>query len=103
MTPIPRAAAPVVWFIRWWVPKPKVLPEPVRPGNALGWPNGVCRCPLGLLPGAIVAAPMNAEAAGIDSEHHDAVREFWGWWDSQTDARAAVDAVWGKGPRGGSK
>lgn len=98
MTPIPRSARPVVWFIRWWVKKPRTLPTPM-----LGWPTRPgfrwkCGyCPIGLLPMAESPAPGGARGAGLDTDDSkltNAVCAFWNWWDSQTDARAAVDAVW---------
>lgn len=107
-TPIPRSARPVVWFIRWWVKKPRTLPRPDSTDlKELRWRKVKLSqrcCPLGLCPAAIVGNPAFPYSAGLtESELEDyaevltAFESFISWWDSQTDARAAVDAVWGKG------
>ena len=88
MTPIPQAAMPVVEEIRRLVPRPSGLPAPYGPYY---W-TGVLRfdkryCPLGLMPDADSPAPCAEKGTPEEA--------FIDWWYEQTDAQAAVDAVWG--------
>ncbi len=107
MSKIPQEAMPVVEIIRKQVPKPEELPllhnrGDIRRRRVLRWKESIgdhimLYSPLGLLPTTIYAAPSNAYESGLPEEMCDAVQEFIEWWDEQTDAQAAVDAVWGAG------
>ena len=93
MTPIPRAAMPVVRVLRRDVKRPKDLP--VARQSALRW--GAC-CPMGLHKGSFVVCPVDSYNFAGGAADQDSVDAFFRWWDSlpASDARAAVDAVWGK-------
>jgi len=117
--PIPKQAMEAVEFIRWWVPKPKRLPEPFKrtldDRPLLRWPMSTAKtivalmpwwygecCPLGLCPTALAGAPSGASSAGMISDGDRAFRRvdksvhsFIHWWDQQNDPKAAVEAVWG--------
>lgn len=90
---VPKAALPVARCIRKIVKRPRTLPSS-SPFGWLRWPGH--QCPMGLIPGVKCPAPDNR----YDFPKHIrlselAIMEFAVWWDRQTDARAAVDAVWG--------
>ena len=56
--------------------------------------HGTC-CPLGLLPTAMFGHPIARLHFGGDPPVSDqAIREFYWWWDQQTDAVATMDVVW---------
>lgn len=99
--PVPAEAMPIIELLRRDVRRPQHLPvgNPLRFDMALvkrmsisgrgadvdnmGW-----SCPMGLHP----------EARGRDEPYGlpfgDAGEALGDWWDEQTDAKAAVDAVW---------
>jgi hypothetical protein len=97
-TRTPAAALVVRNYIRKNVERPKTLPTPLLGGlhlHDLRWDG--C-CPMGLCPGTLSAAPewrwhFYSLPRGFTNK---AIRAFGNWWDKQTDAQAAVDAVWGK-------
>lgn len=97
--PIPKLAFPVVRAIRKDVPRPNMLPISVeyrrheRP-RFLRW-NFKC-CPMGLHPLSTVGAPIDPSGFPVKGCEMVHILQFVGWWDQQTDAQAAVDAVWGK-------
>jgi hypothetical protein len=98
VTPIPPEAMPVVRIIRRKVRRPATLPSfrngqrggPLRFGKK---PNEAY-CPMGALPNAIHITPCTPRQAGLPDGLNRAFNAFVGWWDSQTDPQAAVDAVW---------
>lgn len=103
--PIPTHAKDIVEFIRWWVPKPKTPPRMVHRMAGLGARYlrfGIkCKCPLGFSPLATEAAPGYPDACGLCEYPSNEwgklvfkVSSFTNWWDEQTDAKAAVEAVW---------
>lgn len=97
--PIPRAAMPVVYELRREVKRPKAMPKPWKERFedddelTLRWKRkkGQC-CPMGLHPDAKSATLLGAFTFPFAS--HRAVAAFGAWWDDQTFAKAAVDAVW---------
>lgn len=90
--PIPKAAMPVVRVIRRDVPRPKKLPTLFGRSLALRF----CRfhCPMGLHPKAKDRTPI--VRADFPPCSDMAIAAFYSWWDAQTDAKAATDAVWPK-------
>ena len=104
MIPMPSAAAKIAAVIRAQVPRPAELPVGMPNYEHLRWrKNG--RCPMGLLSGARTWCPTFErsfepnESPGTDDE----LQAFADWWDSlsESDAAAAVDAVWGEAGRAG--
>ena len=95
MTPIPKAALPVVRVLRRDVKRPGRLPR-IGQYDGLRWRGRYC--PMGLHKDSDSVVPERAEAFAGGSCEDDAVEEFYLWWDSlpASDARAAVDAVWPK-------
>lgn len=106
----PEAAQPTASLIREKVRRPPVLPRlrtnwksvpeanALELGKSLRWDKEVgyaCCCPAGLLPGAVVGDPCAAKSAGLPDNMQPAMTAFIDWWDSLTDPKAAVDAVWG--------
>jgi hypothetical protein len=90
---VPRAAKPVIDFIRFWVPRPRRLPVPDG-GGALDDLRFYGKCPLGLLPFASNFTPTEPEDCGMGERDYHAMDEFTCWWDEQTDPEAATEAVW---------
>jgi hypothetical protein len=80
--PIPKAAMPVVRILRRDVPRPKKI--------AFRWS---VRCPLGLHPKAISLTPVD-RVGFPPCQSNWAITAFYLWWDDQTDAKAAVNAMW---------
>ena len=101
-SPIPKAARPVVKIIRQDVPRPKTLPVPMFPGRrdyqSLRWANG--KCPMGMHRLAKSNTPLAPGSFPGCSEEE--IFAFADWWDRQSSAEEAVDAVWGR-KRGKSK
>lgn len=101
MNTIPEAAIPVRDLIRQYVPRPEELPVYGNDDDTLipALRFGQC-CPLGMLPGAPEPTPsvlwMPSLSPLLNDIQRESVREFYKWWDSLNDARAAVDAVWGE-------
>lgn len=105
MNPIPEAAIPMRDFIRKMVPKPEELPESKKTEygvRALRWQSkrwyGLACCPMGLLSSAKNPSPAdNTQFTGIDEDWLTelCVIDFGHWWDSHTDPKEAVEAVWG--------
>ena len=93
----PSECVEVIEYIRRHVAKPDSLPKSSWLGSTnLRWPGGFGWCPMGLCRTtrfAIVTAQMAAEDTGLSRE---AVYAFMDWWDCETDAAAAVEAVWGE-------
>ena len=96
---IPAAARPVVEIIRREVKRPSRPPSRVASWEnencfVLRWHGG---CPIGLHPDSFSEAPGTVlNAARVFRKHEEAFHSFIKWWDAQTDARAAMDAVWPK-------
>ena len=86
---IPAAAMPVVRILRRDVPRPKRLPT-MRIDEVLRFKSHCC--PMGLHPRATNEEPCFKNHFPCRSDH--AIQEFGFWWDAQTDAKAATDAVW---------
>lgn len=123
--PCPPEARPLVSFLRRGTKRPRGLPRSIQspatrrwqPPNLLRWFRGVeSVCPVGFHPLVTetrdpddpdkVYAFLNAAfPARLDVDEGlrepaftascDAFFAFIGWWDAQTDAEAAVTAVWG--------
>ena len=97
---IPEVAMSVVEEIRRNVKKPQTLPLSLdqRDGSSLRWGRGkgMFFCPMGLHPKSDHNIPMASGdfAGGVCSD--EAVKAFFMFWDQQSDAQAAVDAVWGE-------
>lgn len=98
----PKGTQIVVNLLRANVPKPTNLPK-LWGERGLRWTHP-CKlvpcCPLGLLPAATLACPVGPCSIGVSNDTWDpvwdpAITAFIGWWDSQTDPKAAVEAVWG--------
>lgn len=94
---IPDDVMSVVKVIRREVPRPRSLPTPSRgKRNELRWESrGVRCCPMGLCTRARVGLPLRADTFGYLHVSNSAVRQFGIWWDGQTNAQGAVDALWG--------
>ena len=94
--PIPDEAMKAVEVVRRAVPLPSSMPKSSRlDGTYLTWDG---KCPLGLIPGATRRLPLS----DLDFPASVGLRSWWiesfaAWWDRQTDAQAAVEAVWGVG------
>ena len=95
--PIPQEAANVVKIIRKDVKKPKELPKPTYSGNGEDTHLRFNRlvCPMGMHPNAVTDAPCTSDDFRCDCITAE-VAAFGEWWDSQVDAKAAVEAVWPK-------
>ena len=93
--PIPKEAAEVVKIIRKDVKRPKELPKPTCSENGEDTHLRFNRlvCPMGLHPNAITETPCTSDDFGCDCITAE-VAEFGEWWDEQTNAKAAVEAVW---------
>ena len=89
--PIPATAMPVVNLIRKDVPRPDELPK-FMGYSFLHWPGR--KCLLGLHPESIIGEPENSSQFAGGKCSDEQVEASWKWWDDQTDAQAAVDAVW---------
>ena len=98
MITFPPAAQPVLDIIRRDVPRPKELPEGYANGKLLRW-NNHSTCPMGLHPLSVSNTPLNSMSFP-PLKNDMAIREFWHFWDSLTEADAAeaVDFIWGKVP-----
>ena len=96
---VPKGAKRVIAHIRDLVRKPSELPKSaVLTGILLHWMyKAINTCPLGLLPGA-VGRPDRTDNLGPKSRHlgNREIEIFFRWWDTQTDPKAAVRAVWGR-------
>lgn len=104
--PLPDIARIVAVYIRQQVPRPEELPAFIETSGhkvtPLAWPadrdkNIKGRCPFGLLPKALGPWPTSVKdfRGGVPFSQHEMI-EFFRWWDEQTDALAAVNAVWGE-------
>lgn len=90
--PIPKAAYPVLRVLRRDVKRPRSLPRPYgASGNSLRFLT--CICPMGLHPDAVTTSPIGKNTFPV-GPGDNAIATFGEWWDEQTDARAATDAVW---------
>ena len=92
--PIPPSAKKIVKIIRKDIPRPEELPKPegiMYPG--FRWENGCC--PMGLHPDSDSPAPTRWLSYAPKIPYF-AINEFGIWWDTQGDAEAAMNAVWGE-------
>jgi len=106
-TRIPKSVLPMIRRIRREVKRPRELPVilGVVGSGALRWRRGKHRyCPMGLHKEAVSEAPF------YYGDFKEVVRRRWPsryvisfalWWDRQRNAKAAVEAVWGKKKRHG--
>lgn len=101
--PIPEEAMLVVELIRERIPRPKELPVPwCHDGNELRWKGGDMDgcCPMGMDPSTLDDAPTSQRHFIPDSPFYllgnKPIEIYAYWWDTQTDAQAAVDATWGE-------
>lgn len=88
--PVPNVCRFIVDAIRRKVPRPHNSPNFVKYSLRFG-----SYCPMGLLPGSPDVAPIK----GFGRFGTCSVEAFADWWDEQTDAKAATDAVWGPKPK----
>lgn len=97
-----REAEPVRDYIRKHVKRPAELPVLVDLGKVLRWVSernhDRFECPLGLLPNQKYGAPASYQVVGhpYNELSHEALSEFIRFWDDQTDAKYAVNQVWGE-------
>ena len=101
---LPFAALDVVNLIRRDTTRPDCLPvmfycsnihsQHMRWLDDKRWVGFAC-CPMGFLPGAMTPTPIDQDGLKADLSA-EAMETFAFWWDEQTDAQAAVDAVWGE-------
>lgn len=91
--PIPGLCSAIVDAIRNEVPRPVDLPV-LEGYSGLRWllDYNEC-CPMGFLRAASCYLP--GDRWGLPGFEDGAVEEFGVWWDEQSDAEAAVEAVWG--------
>lgn len=97
MTPMEPQAVAIARLLSERVKRPSMLPVADWNGRLRfkDTEDNPCYCPLGLLPTATCPAPATKLAAGLLWEV-ESVRPFWNWWDQQTNAQEAVNAVWSK-------
>jgi hypothetical protein len=113
--PIPEAAMPVVmrlrgpemaglldeypahaWFRIGTSPEEPKLRTTGDLDDVGGFERLSClACPLGLLPEARVFVPLEPEEVASPAPEEGAFRAFTRWWDEQSDAAAALEAVFG--------
>lgn len=93
---IPNAAMRMVRIIQKEVMRPGKLPRAflgrlcfARPGDPL-----LSSCPMGLIPGADELPITPGDLPDRISIRPAQVKAFAEWWDKQSDASAAVNAVW---------
>ena len=102
--PIPAAAMPVIRILRKEVARPRGLPHLCSP-SAIRWLRWTRRkrkqtvlcCPMGMHPKATIGTPSSMGTFLPKSYRrttNKAVDSMANWWDEQTDAQAATDAVW---------
>lgn len=93
-SPIPKTAMPIMEVLRRDVPGPKELPQfsSYNRTRFLRWKK--CYCPMGLHPLALSKVPYFDKMDFPPHPKIRAIQVFANWWDDQTDARAAVDAIW---------
>ena len=105
MKPIPKAAMPIVEYIRENVTRPKELPRGTLPdGTHLRWLIGsLLFCPLGLCKESNDQAPHQLSQFNFDEDEGEDFAErnissTFQWWDEipESDAHAACDAIWGE-------
>jgi len=100
--PIPGEAMSVVEILRRDVPRPKELPMPMviaacyegvlpRPLRWRGKGDRLSCYAIGLHPKSTEQAYSKEDFPLASDEE---IQAFVHWWDEQTDAHAAVDAVW---------
>ena len=90
--PLPRKAEPVAETLRRDVPRP----DPRAATFTVGWKrDGRDCCAMGLHPKANSGFPSVHWHLPITGVTTLAMLTFGNWWDEQTDAEAAVEAVWG--------
>lgn len=99
MKPIPKAAMPIVDYIRKNVPRPDDLPEMHR--GALRWLIGDERfCIMGLCPCTRSPQPFTIEQFDPTplGFTQNAITDTLCWWDDiyESDAQAVCDAIWRK-------
>jgi hypothetical protein len=91
---IPKAAMPVVRILRRDVPRPKELPRTTAVVTVDSPMLRFCdRCPMGMHPQARHSAPETTKTFPPCKSNKE-IEAFYIWWDAQTDAKAATDAVW---------
>jgi len=102
---IPKEAMKVVEIIRRESKKPEELPRMVlcgsSPHDSLRFDKDISgftypACPMGLCNNSLNPIPSSRFSFGYEEASNQEVRSFWKWWDAQTNAQEAVDAVWGK-------
>jgi len=101
--PIPPEAWPVVLVLRRDVPRPEPESfEPIPPAGVVEdpddyvWSHLRCagRCPMGMLPGATSALPIDPENLPGYTLSEEAIDHYLCWFDDQIDPFAAVSATW---------
>lgn len=95
-SPMEPQAVKIARIIAERVKRPGIMPVPDEWGRLrfLDTDGTPRYCPLGLLPKAFTPAPQTKLEAGLFAEC-DSAAPFWKWWDRQSDAKGAMDEVWG--------
>lgn len=104
LPPVPRAALPMLRYIRERVPRPKELPlEAISIYRHCLRFRPYGRCPMGLLPGAHAGPFCYQQIPGLPLRLRPSVKPAGRWWDSLRieHAPAAMDRIWGKEKRRG--
>ena len=92
-----KNCAAVIEVLRRGVPRPDTLPGlfGTPPFKRLRWVRDEkIFCPMGLHPLSTSTAPAQTEHFAGGEYRGDDFGSFAYWWDCQTNAQAAVDAVW---------
>mgnify|MGYP001567221722 CR=1 FL=1 len=102
MKAIPKKAQKTAEFVRWWSKKPSSLPRAWHDGYAvLRWgdycPIGLAGKSVGLSAGILTGAPPPSVACREIGIPQGDAAHFVDWWDGllETDAKEAVEALWG--------
>lgn len=95
---IPEQAIRIRDLIRKHVPRPVEAPKATNArACSFRFEEG---CPMGLLPHSVVGCPVtgsdfDTSTSDLPPLYDEEVAWFALWWDRQTDAKAAMDEVWG--------
>lgn len=99
---IPKEAMPIVRYIRKKVPRPKKLPYNLA--GSLRWKirypgcdMPIDCCPMGMLPESTVESPITTYDFEKDIKGFTdiSIEAFAKWWDEQTNAKKAIEELWG--------
>jgi len=100
---IPELAMPVIEVLRRDVKKPKKASKrgilPLGFDIKRDWEQGPVKqgcCPMGLHKHSLRAWPSYSGEFAEGECSDSAVQSFGRWWDAQRNAKAAINAIWGK-------